>query len=65
MSKRKLCQAEIQDLCLPALGDKYVGGLDVPVDDTLRVSGFERVGDLNTEVEHAIGFHGPAGNPMF
>ena len=36
---------------MAALGDKNVCRLDVPVHDAMGVSGVERVGDLDTEVE--------------
>ena len=47
-----LRQSEIQNLGVSALGDEDVGGLDVAVDDALRMRGVERVGDLDAQIEH-------------
>jgi hypothetical protein len=41
-----------------ALGDKEVRGLDVAVDDPLRVGGVERVGNLDCEIQEDIGLDG-------
>ena len=48
---RQLGQAEVEDLRLAALGDEDVGGLDVAVDDALRVRGVEGVCNLDPEIE--------------
>ena len=39
-------QPEIKHLCLPPLGQKDIGRLEIPVDDSGFVGSFERVGDL-------------------
>ena len=55
-----LGQAEIENLCLIALSDENVGGLDVAVNDAFGVSGIEGIGDLDGEVEQTIELHGLA-----
>ena len=44
-------ETEIENFGVAALGDEDVGGLDVAVDDALRVGCVERVGDFNADVE--------------
>ena len=46
-----LRQAKVQHLRVAARGGEDVRGLDVPVDDPLRVGGVEGVGDLDREIE--------------
>ena len=55
----RLGEAEVQDLGLPALRHEYVGGLDVPVHDSLGVCGLQRVGDLHREPQKLAGGQGP------
>ncbi len=50
----ELRQTEIENLGVAALGDEYVCGLDVAVDDAFRVGGFERVGNFDSPVEHLL-----------
>src|SRR5271168_35302 len=57
-------QSEIEQLGLAALGDENVRRLDVAVDDSLGMSGFERVGDLNAEIEKLFGLEGAAFDAM-
>jgi hypothetical protein len=47
----ELRQAEVENLGIPAPGDEEIGGLDVPVDDPLCVSGFQGIGNLNGEMQ--------------
>jgi hypothetical protein len=47
-----------------ALGDKDVSGLDVAVDDAFRVSGIERVCNLNRQSKQNIGLYGSAADAM-
>jgi len=44
-------QTEIQNFGVAALGDKDVRGLDVAVNDALRVSGVKSVGDFDANIE--------------
>ena len=43
---------------MAAVGDEDVSGLDVAVDDSLAVGGFESVGNFDRQGEQAIEFHG-------
>jgi hypothetical protein len=45
----------IEQLGLAALGDEDVCGLDIAMDDSFRVRGFESVGNLNPEIEKLLG----------
>src|SRR4029077_1367717 len=47
-------QAEIEDLSLDAARYKNIGWLDVAMNDALCMGGIERVGNLNSEVEHLV-----------
>ena len=49
---------------MPALGHKYVGGLNVPMNDSFGVRGIERVGDLDSEREQCVQFHMTAGDAV-
>src|ERR1022692_4893884 len=62
--ERDLGQPEVENLGVPALGDKNIGRLDVAMNDPLGVRGVERVGNLNGEREDQLSFHRSAGNPM-
>ena len=53
-------QAEIENLGVAARGDENICGLDVAMDDALRVRGVERVGNLNSQVEDFFEQHGLA-----
>ena len=61
---RQLGQAEVQDLRLPALGDEDVRGLDVAVDDALRVRGVEGVCNLDREIERDFERQRPVVDPV-
>ena len=47
----ELCDAEIEHLRMTVSRDEDVGGLDVAMDDALRMRGAECVGDLNRQFE--------------
>lgn len=47
---------------MAAVGDKDIGGLDIPVVDPFPVSGIEPVGDLDGEVQDPVEGKGPAGD---
>ena len=61
---RDLGEAEVEDFGVAALGDEEVGGLDVAVNDAFGVSGIERVGNFDGEVEEAVKLHGTAGDEV-
>src|SRR5438309_11728828 len=50
----QLGEAEIENLYLAALSDEDVGRLDVAMNDALGMRGFERLGELNADIEQAI-----------
>ena len=60
----QLCQTEIQNFGVPALGDKNVGRLDVAMDDAFRVRRIERVGNLNPQLQHLLERQRLAGNAV-
>ena len=62
---RDFGQTEVENLGVAAVGDENVCGLDVAVDDSLAVRGFEGVGDFDPEGEQAIEFHRLSLNQMF
>jgi len=45
------CQPKIQNLGVAAFGYKNVGGLDVAMNYTFRVCGFERIGNFDAQVQ--------------
>ena len=50
--ERDLRQPEIENLRLTSIRDEDVRGLDVPMDDALRMCRVESVGDLDAQIEH-------------
>jgi hypothetical protein len=50
----QLGQTKIQNLRLATLGHENVRGLDIAMNDALRVRGIQRVGNLDCEVEQGI-----------
>ena len=46
---------------MPALGDENIGGLDVAMNDVFAMSGIERFGNLDGEVEEPLEVHRLAG----
>ena len=53
---RHFRQAKIENLGVAALGDEYIRGLDVAVDDAFGVGGIERVGDFDGQREQPFPF---------
>ena len=47
-------QAEIENFGLDATRHKNIRRLDVAMNDTFCMRGIERVGDLDSEVEHLV-----------
>src|SRR6266571_4840907 len=47
-----LCQSKIENLRLTPVRDEDVRGLDVPVDDALRMCCIQRIGNLDTQIEY-------------
>jgi hypothetical protein len=60
-----LCQSEVEDLCLIAIGDKDVRGLDVAVDDPRRMGRLQGVGNLYRETEQTVERNGTAPDRVF
>ena len=50
---------------MAALGDKYVGRLDIAVDDAIGVGGIKGIGDLNAERQNLVGLERAIGDAMF
>ena len=61
---RHLRQPEIQNLCVTAVRDEDVGGLDVPVNDPFRVRGVERVRNFSREPEERFDLERLSGDPV-
>src|SRR6266849_8419529 len=49
---------------MTSLSDEDVGGLNIPVHDALRMSGIERIRNLNREGQHALDFQRSACNAV-
>jgi hypothetical protein len=58
-------QPEVQNLGMTALGDENIGGLYVAVNNSLGMSGIERVGDLDREREEQVRFHRTIADAVF
>ena len=59
-----LREAEVEDLGLPARGHEDVRGLEVAVDDPLRVGRLEGVRDLGPQVEERAELERPLADPL-
>ena len=59
-----LGQPKVQNLGVAALGDKYVCGLDVAVNDSLAVRGVQSIGNPNRQAQQHIGVHRLSGDAM-
>src|SRR5712692_7033515 len=62
--ERQLGQPEIEDLGVTALGDEDVRRLDIPVDNSLGMRGIQRIGNLDSQVEHLIDLEWPPGDEV-
>ena len=49
---------------MSALGDKDVRGFDVPMDDSFRVGGIQRISDLDAQIENRLDLQRLATDPM-
>src|ERR1700741_4711919 len=49
---------------MAAASDEKIRGLDVAMDDSLRMGGVESIGNFDGKIEKAIEFHGLAGDYM-
>jgi hypothetical protein len=63
--RRNFRQPEVQYLGVAPFRNKNIGGLDVPVNDSLHVGRVERIGNLDSQREDRFEFHGTAGDPVF
>ena len=52
-----LCQAEIENLGVPALGDEDIRGLDVTVNNAAGVRRVEGIGDLDAQRKNRFQLH--------
>ena len=52
-----LRQAKVENLGLPSRRDENVGRLDIAVHDAFGVSGFQSVGNLNSEGQQLLHLH--------
>jgi hypothetical protein len=60
----RLGHAEVQQLGVPTRGNEYVGGLDIAMDDALRVSALERIADLDAEPQDGFGGESMGGDHL-
>src|SRR6266704_2726975 len=47
-------QSEIENFCLTSIRHEDIGGLNVPMDDTLSVCRIQRICDLDSQIEHRL-----------
>src|ERR1700678_1839043 len=50
----QLRQPEVQDFGLAALSNEYVGRLHIPMNNALRVSGIQGLGDLHSQLQQPV-----------
>src|SRR6266851_878637 len=58
-------QAEVQNLPTTRICDENICGLDVPMNDSLAMSRVERVGNLDSQIEHLFQRKGLACDAVF
>src|SRR4029077_14253915 len=56
--------SEVKNLCLTSIGHEDVCWLDVPVNDTFRMSCVECISDLDAQIEHSFDLQRLAGDPV-
>src|ERR1700693_5322649 len=59
-----LGQPEVENLRLTSIRDEDVRGLDVPMDDALRMCRVESVGNLDAQIEHRFDLQWLASDPV-
>ena len=59
-----LGKSKIKNLRAPAIRDENVGWLDITMNDVLRMSGIQGIGNLNPEIQNRLLFHGLPCNPV-
>ena len=64
-STRELRQTEIKNLRVITFGNEYVRWFDIPVNDALSMGGCERLGNLDSQVEHLFCRQRSVGNVVF
>jgi len=57
-------QPEVEHFGMAPLGNKYVRGLDVAVDDAFGMGGIKRIRNLDRQPEQNVGLKGPSGDAM-
>ncbi len=62
--RRDFRQTKIQNLGVPALGDKYICRLDVPVDDAFGMRCIKRVRNFDPPGQHLLDWQRLAGNAV-
>jgi hypothetical protein len=62
-ARREFGETKIKNLGLPVRRDENVGGLDGAMNDAFGVSGVERIGDLNSQIQHQLYRHGLSADP--
>src|SRR5271157_3649167 len=59
-----LCQTEVENLGVSALGHENIGGLDVAMDDARLMRGVQRLGDVNSQRQQQFRFQRTAADAM-
>ena len=49
---------------MPPLSNEYVRGFDIPMNDAFSMGGFERLGNLDSQVQHFLNRQRLVGNDM-
>ena len=59
-----LRETEIQQLGLPTLSHKDVGGFDITMNDPLAVRCVQSIGNLDAHSQNGLGIQGPTADAM-